>query len=620
MKSNNIEIKNDRDHLLLIPEMYIGAMSKIEIEDYFLENEKFIYKKIEYIPALLKIIMEIIDNSIDESIRCNFDFANKISVNMTEESIRVTDNGRGIPIQKIKGTNMYMPEAAFTLARSGSNFKDKETKKEIGTHGIGSFATNVFSTSFEVNTCDGKNKFHMICKNNNDGSHKYKITESTKQGTDVIFHPDLKCFKIPIISQVYFDLVKQRLLLLSLSYPKIKFIFNNEKIKSISENNFIAMFNESYELIKNEKYFIAITPNNSDDFKFFTYVNGLYMQQGGNHVTYVMNEITSRIKEKIIKKYPNIKPGDIRNKMRLIIFFNDFPNPKFNSQTKETLTNSTQEIKEYLGEIDMDKFCSQIYKNAEITDPIIEIYKIKEEFKKQQDLKNMVSSTKKISVEKYLAPIGDYKYFTLCEGDSATGALIPILGRKDFGYLPLRGIPLNVVDAKISRITDNEEIKNIITILGIDISQAVHDMNYENVLIASDQDLDGIRIRGLLLTFFDRFTPELLKSGRIKYLKTPMIVLSKKNPEHWFYNFTEYNEWLKTNSLNGYSFSYKKGLGTWKKEDLQYIIQKSGFEQMLETFEYDKSAKDYISYWMENKHSDKRKEFLRGKEFDIQKL
>ena len=364
MKSNNIELMNDRDHLLLIPEMYIGAMSKIETEDYFLENDKFVYKKIEHIPALLKIIMEIVDNSIDESIRCNFEFSNKISIDMTDISVRVTDNGRGIPIQKIKGTEMYMPEAAFTLARSGSNFKDKETKKEIGTHGIGSFATNVFSTSFEITTCDGKQKFHMVCKNNNDGNHKCKISESTKQGTDIIFFPDVKRFKITKITQVYRDLVRQRLLLLSLSYPKIKFSFNGEKIKTISENNFISMFNESYELIKSEKYFVAITPNDSDDFKFFTYVNGLYMQQGGQHITYLMNEITSRMKEKIVKKYPNIKPGDIRNKMRLIVFFNEFPNPKFNSQTKEILTNSTQEIRDYVGEIDLEKFCNQLYKNA----------------------------------------------------------------------------------------------------------------------------------------------------------------------------------------------------------------------------------------------------------------
>ena len=617
-RSNDYKKLTDREHILLRSATYLGSKDEMESNEYFLENGKFEFRTVKYVPGFLKIINEILDNAIDEGVRTKFEYANKINITIDTSSVKITDNGRGIPIEIMKGTDQYIPVVLFTEAKAGSNFNDDD-RTTIGMNGLGATISNVFSKLFEVTTCDGKKKLVLKCKNNNE-KHDFKIADSNKNGTEVYFEPDLPRFGLKKIEPIYVKLIEQRLFFLSIIYPQIKFSLNNEKIKVSTVDAFIKTFSESYELIKNEKYFIAITPNDTDDFKVLSYVDGLFIKDGGNHVTHVMNEITSRMKEKIIKKYPNIKPGDIRNKMRLIIFFNDFPNPKFNSQTKETLTNSTQEIKEYLGEIDMDKFCSQIYKNAEITDPIIEIYKIKEEFKKQQDLKNMVSSTKKISVEKYLAPIGDYKYFTLCEGDSATGALIPILGRKDFGYLPLRGIPLNVVDAKISRITDNEEIKNIITILGIDISQAVHDMNYENVLIASDQDLDGIRIRGLLLTFFDRFTPELLKSGRIKYLKTPMIVLSKKNPEHWFYNFTEYNEWLKTNSLNGYSFSYKKGLGTWKKEDLQYIIQKSGFEQMLETFEYDKSAKDYISYWMENKHSDKRKEFLRGKEFDIQKL
>ena len=163
MKDNHIEIKNDREHLLLIPEMYIGAMSVVEVEDFFLEEDKFLLKKIEYIPALLKIISEIIDNSLDEGIRTGFEFSNKIAIEITDTSVSVSDNGRGLPVKLVSGTQMYMPEAAFTLARSGSNFKDKETKKEIGTHGIGSFATNVLmqilaslseTVGVEINTPD----------------------------------------------------------------------------------------------------------------------------------------------------------------------------------------------------------------------------------------------------------------------------------------------------------------------------------------------------------------------------------------------------------------------------------------------------------------------------------
>lgn len=620
MKDNHIEIKTDREHLLLIPEMYIGSMSNTEIEDFFLEEDKFVLKKIEYIPSLLKIISEIIDNSIDESIRSNFQYSNKISIDITDTSISIIDNGRGLPVKIISGTEMYMPEAAFTLARSGSNFKDKETKKEIGTHGIGSFATNVFSKKFEVTTYDGKKKFHMICKNNNDGSHKCKVSDSARMGTEIYFEPDLARFKLSKLTQSYKDVIKQRLIFLSISYPLIKFSFNGEKIKSLSENNFISMFGSEFESYKSENYFFALLPSNTDNFKFFTYVNGLHMSQGGQHVDIIMYEIVRGIRERLSKKHPEIKPGDIRNKLQLIVFFNNFTNPKFNSQTKEILTNTPSEIKEYMGEVAWDKICDKIYRNEAIIEPIVEIYKIKEEFKKRQDLKGL-SSTKKISVEKYLPPIGEKKYLTLCEGDSAVSSTISILGRKEFGYFPLKGKPLNVIDGHVGKITTNEEIKNIISILGIDISKEVKEMNYENILIASDQDLDGILIRGLLLTFFYKYTPLLLKAGKIKYLKTPMIMLKKKGKiEHWFFNFNEYNTWLESNDVHEYEFKYLKGLGTWKKEDLQYIINKAGFDKFVETFELDKTAKESITHWMGSEFSDKRKEFLRGKEFDLQKL
>jgi len=519
----------------------------------------------------------------------------------------------------MKGTEQYIPVVLFTEAKAGSNFDDKD-RTTIGLNGLGSTITNVFSKKFRVITQDGKKKLILDCINNN-ASHKVKLTESTKKGTEVYFEPDLERFGLKEIDSIYIKLIEQRLYFLSIIYPEIKFTLNNDKIKIGTVDSFIKTFSENYEIIKGEKYFISITPNDVDDFRCLSYVNGLFIKEGGNHVSFVMNEIVTRVREKISKKHPDIKPGDIRNKMRLIVFFSDFNNPKFNSQTKETLTNSSTEIRDYLGEIDWDKFTQKILKNDFIIDPIVEIYKIKEEFKKRQDLKSLSNGNKRINVEKYLPPISTNKYLCLGEGDSAISGIIPVLGRKDVGYFPLRGKPLNVEDIAISKMVNNEEIKNIITILGIDISKEVSDMNYENILIAADQDLDGILIRGLILTFFHKFTPILLKAGRIKYLKTPMIVLKRKNKiENWFFNFNEYNEWLKTNSLENLDFKFYKGLGTWKKEELQFIIQQIGLDKLVETFEFDETSKETISHWMGNAYSDKRKEFLRGREFNIERL
>ena len=153
------------------------------------------------------------------------------------------------------------------------------------------------------------------------------------------------------------------------------------------------------------------------------------------------------------------------------------------------------------------------------------MYKIKEEFKNRQELKKVTNNSgKKIIVENYLPPIDNKKYLVLGEGTSATNGILKVLGRKDFGYFLLRGKSLNVLDLPLSKIVQNEELMNIMKILNITIGDSSN-MSYDSVLITSDSDFDGILIRSLLLTFFHKFFPELIKKGKIKYLITPMIIL-----------------------------------------------------------------------------------------------
>jgi len=598
--------------------MYLGSVDETEIEDYFLEKDKFIQKKVSYVPGLIKIINEILDNSIDEAVRTNFEYANKIVIEMDGGHISISDNGRGIPVEIMKGTDEYIPVVLFTEAKAGSNFND-ENRTTIGLNGIGSTITNVFSNKFDVTTCDGKKKLHLTCIDNNSKS-SYKITQGTRTGTEVTFWPDLKRFGLKTIGRVYQDLIKQRLYFLSISFPQIKFTFNEEKIRVLNEATFISMFSDTYEYFKADNYFFAVTLSDTDDFRFFTYVNGLYIKDGGNHVNYLSSEIVNRIREKLEKKYKNIKPGDIKNKLRIIAFFKDFPNPKYNSQTKENLTNAVSEIKDFLGEIDFDKFARAVLRNEPILGAIEETYKIKEEFQKRKDLKEISKGTKKIHIDKYVPPIENNTYLCLSEGDSASSALLPILGRKNFGYFALRGKPLNVQDTNMAKIAGNEELKSIITILGADISKPVVEVNFENILMTTDQDLDGIHIRGLLLTFFHRFMPGLIKAGKIKYLKTPMICFFKKGvPTNWFFTFQEYNQWISKNDVRGLEFKYFKGLGSWKPESLKYILEHDKFDSFVETFEPDKSSEDYIKIWMSDNNEEKQN-VLRNLSFDIERV
>lgn len=615
MKDQTIVSLSDIEHLIRRPNLYIGAVDKAEFEEFVLEDGKLRKKKLSYVPALIKIINEILDNSIDEAVRTDFKFANKIKVDVTNTSVTVEDNGRGIPVKKIEGTDHYMPVAAFCQSRTGSNFEDDENRTSIGMNGVGSFATNVFSNIFNVDTSDGSNRLSLRCSNNLK-KEEFSIHKNSRQFTKVYFEPDFSRFEVDSLDKNHVDVIYQRILFLSISYPDIKFYFNGERINIGSEKNFMSMFSDTFEILSGDNWFVGVFPNEEDDFSYFTYVNGLYIKSGGNHVNLISNEIVNRVREKIAKKYKTIKPGDIRNKLSLVVFFQNFKNMKFNSQTKETLTNSTTEIRDYMGlsTEDWDNFGKKVLRNTSLIEPIIEMFRIKEEFKKKQELKKLSSGKRKVQNDKYYPPIGEKKYLILAEGDSAVAGISPVLGRKGIGYFALRGKPLNTFDTKIMKMVANKEIQSIVDILDLDLTNPETDMEYEKVVFASDQDSDGIHIRSLLLTFFYRFTPKLLEQGRIVFLKTPLVVGKKKGEiKEWHFSMSDYQE-----SSSQLEWQYKKGLGSWIKKDLQDIIEKTGgLDSLLTSFSPTEESKEAITSWMKGTEADARKEKLYGKQFNI---
>lgn len=609
---------SDRDHILIRPNLYIGAVDQTTVNQLLLENNQFVRKEVSYVPGLLKIINEIIDNSVDEAIRTKYQFANKIRIDINETSVSVEDNGRGIPVKKIKGTDHYMPVVAFCNARSGSNFSN-DNRVSIGMNGVGSTATTIFSKLFKMETADGENKLSLTCRDNME-SDEFTIRKNSSKYTKVYFEPDLNRFSVDRIDETHVALIKQRLMFLSISHPEVTFYLNKEKISLGSPKDFLKLFSESYELLNTDNWFIGVYPNEEDDHSFFSYVNGLFIKNGGNHVNLISNEIVSRLRDKISRKFKSIKPGDIKNKLSFVIFFKNFPNMKFDSQTKENLTNSVGEIRDYLGlEVaEWDKFAQKIYKNNDIVEPIIDLFRLKEEYKKKQELKKISNGSKRITSDKYYAPVGDKKYLFITEGDSATGGLSKILGRKDKAYFSLKGKPLNVFDKKTLQIVANKEIQTIVDILGLDLTDKNTDMDFEKVIFLSDQDSDGFHIRALLLTFFHKFTPKLIKDGRIMYMNTPLVVgFKNREPKKWFFNTSEYQNFMKEETSK-YNWFYYKGLGSWTKNDLVLILEKiGGFEKLLVQFEYTNQSSDMLEKWMANSRSDDRKEMLRGKEFNI---
>ena len=414
---NEIEVLDERQHVLLRSQMYLGSLSNTLSNEYILENNKFIKKDITYIPALVKIINEIIDNSVDISIKTDFKECNLVDVTITDDYVQIIDNGPGIPVKKAfnKVTNKeeYMPFTAWGHAMAGSNFK--ENSKGIGSFGVGSFCTNVWSTKFVGISDDGNQRYKVIFTDNASNSEE-TVTKSSKKGVTVKFYPDLQRFKIDKIDDTVKEVIKQRLINLNLCFPKIKFRFNNKQLNVNSFKNYVKLFNNNFEIVEAENYSFAILPSTSDDFEQFSYVNGLKMSDGGQHIDNVVNEVTKRLRDKLCKKYKTLKPADIRNKLFVIMFMRNFSNPKFNSQTKEKLTNSIAEVNDYLGNVDYDTLCKKILKNNSIIDPIVEVFKIKEEFKRRQELKQLDKAPKKIKDEHYLPATKNKKYLLIVEG------------------------------------------------------------------------------------------------------------------------------------------------------------------------------------------------------------
>ena len=628
---NKIEILSDKDHVLQRPATYIGSVSSENFEGFIFNNDikKFVYKQYKKIQGFEKIINEILDNSIDEALRTDFKKANLIEIFTDNNKIIIKDNGRGVPISKIldsDGNKISQLEAAFTKARAGSNFSD-DNRNTIGLNGLGSFCTAVFSKEFNVSVQTEDGNGSLKCYNNL-SSYKCKIKscKNKKTFTEVSFIPDYERFGLKEFDKEHQSLLLTRLLNLSACYPKIKFKYNGDTIYKIKADEYLSYFGENYESIFNEKYIIGIFPNNTDNFIQSSYINGLNIKDGGNHLDFILNEIISRMREsKIFKKY-HITPGDIKNKIKLVCIMRNFNNMQFNSQTKEKLTNSFADIREYFKDLDFDKFVNKIIKNVYIIDPIIINYKIKEQVKDQLALKNSIKIEKNFKCDKYLQATKNKIYFMITEGDSASGGLVPALGRENISFFSTRGVPLNAYTALNKEIANNEEITNIIKALNLNISNNHEQiLSHKYVILAQDADNDGSHIRGLYISFFFKYAKWMLEKGYIKYLKTPIaaIVENKKIIKYWF-TIKEMNDYLKNHKIKqNQVLKYYKGLGSFRSETLSELIKLGGgLNNFLESLVIDNNTEKIIDDWIGEKPENvlMRKEYLKNYTLDLDKI
>ena len=627
--NRNFKVLNDREHCLLRPSMYIGGVDLTDSEQWIFNKEtsKFEYGTVRVVPALLKCASELIDNSIDVAIDTNFKYATKIQVNVDDKPIEVIDNGIGIPCVPPAGSTDTSPAGtcaclAWTKLKAGTSFDDSRTK--IGTNGVGSSCVNVFSKRFIGKSDDGKHAQTIDCSDNMSKVSASKVRKSSgRSGVSVYCEPDLPRFGVDKIDDAHKGLIYQRLVNLAICFPKIKFVFNGETVK-MNEKSFAKMFSENAIITSSDNTTLVVFPNEHDEFKFYSCVNGLDTVRGGTHVSYMATEICSRVRDKLVKKYKSLRPGDVKNKLCIAVLMTGFVNPKFDSQTKESLTNSTAEVTAHLaGKIDFDAFAKAILKNEAIIGPVVETFKIKEELKARQELK----SAKKVKVrsEKYMAPMGGTgsKYLFLCEGQSAQSSICSCLGRNGNGYYSLRGLPINVLDNSIQKIAANQEFKDVMNILGLDTASDSPNktIDFEKVVIACDQDLDGNHLSSMLIGWFRKFAPNLFDEGRVCKLQTPLIIVkdAKEAIKEYFFDLDSFKKWEngsggKDRKLKIY---YQKGLGSIERADMKWLMtQNGGMEQFLYELRRDEKAFEAVDLWLAG-DADSRKDRLRKYTLDI---
>ncbi len=605
MNKQQIKQKTQIEHVLHRPGMYIGSVVKEPQTEFGLNEtgENFVIQTREYIPGLIKTLNEWIDNSIDEYVRTNGKFANEISVTMNEKTFICKDNGRGIPNTKmttLKGDEKYQAEVAFTEMLSGSNY-DNDDEATIGTNGLGSKAGSIFAKKTVIFNDDGNKLISILTKNN---LKEIEVTEmsSHKPGVEVRVHPDFEYFGIDGFDNTHINVIKERLLHLSVAYPEIRFKFNKRIIK-LTNKKYFEMFNTK-EIVQNDLFTIGVTHSDSEQFEFFGLVNGL-VSKNGRHADIISGDIVNPIREKLVKKFKTIKPADIKNKIRLVVVMNNFMNAKWDSQTKEVLKNSDKDIKEYLNQESykdqIEKIVKKVQKNDDIMLPITELFLLKEQAKQNAELKKL--KKKKLTSEKYLPATKNKKILFLCEGASAVGGLMPSLGRENYGFYELKGVPLNAYSASMKDFLKNPELSELL--------QIIQSENYEMVCTATDADADGSHIKGLLIGFYQRYLPQDLEKLKFGTLQTPVQIALKNNkPVRWSYELGTTFELKK-----GETGKYMKGLGSFKSDLLKYIVKIDGIENMIKVFEVDNH--DIIDNWLNDNKSDKRKEYISSNTFDI---
>lgn len=598
-------------HILARSGMYLGSSVNTDTEGFLLDSSgSMTWQAYTYNPALVKLVDEILSNSVDEHKRSGKVTTIKVSLSQLTGEISIADDG-GIPVKKHPEYGTYIPSMIFGELRTGSNFGDDE-RITAGLNGLGSKLTSIFSKEFKVVTADGRNKFTQVFSDNLSKKSDPVITQSKEAGTTITFTPDYERLNCSLDSGNMARIIK-RVYDVAGCNPKIKVYLNGDLIKINKFKDYVSLYTEQFVEEESKDWHIAVAPSD-DAFRHVSFVNGVDTFNGGTHVDYIANQITAKLREYILKKHKiDIRPANI--KQHLFLFINCTINaPTFTSQTKEFMSS---DVKTYGTSFEVtDKFINALVK-GEIVQKILDWAEAQQRQKELAELRKMNKQTQNNNYLKKIVKFDDATSkdrmeckLLLSEGDSAAKAILSARDPKTVGVFPLKGKPLNVRDIKVSRLTANEEFANIMAIIGLKLGHdhEIEDLRFGKLFLAADQDPDGNHISGLVLNMLQQFWPNLIKRGFVYRLKTPVIVATMGKVTKEFFSRSEYDAWLEREGNPKHSFKWYKGLGSWTSKDFaRFITDAKYHEPFVYTNEDDFNAIDLA---FDKSRADDRKEWL----------
>ena len=497
--------------------MAVGSVEKQEEDMFVVEEDRIVKRTISYTPGLLKIFDEIIVNAADRKQR-NPEM-NKLDVRIDREAnwISIRNNGKGMPVRFDEINNMYIPTLIFGRLLTGSNFNDKEKKTTGGRNGYGAKLTNVFSKLFQVECVDTKLEkyFQQTWRDNMSVAEEPVVKELTKKQikdgdyVKVSFSPDLPRFKMDMLDKDIHGLFCRRAYDVAASLAlcpgeRVVVTVNGDKLPIKSFKDYIGCHegvNKAVAFHKTERWEVGVGLAAQETHGSISFVNSIATTKGGKHVDYITDQIVNHLLTFLTKKKHNVTRSYIKN--HLFVFANCLiENPAFDSQTKENLITTA---KKFGSEC---KLADGFLKKVEKSDIVTEIIKYSQ-FQDQKKLKNQggkkrarITGIPKLDDANWAGTAKSIECtLIITEGDSAKSlamAGLSVVGRDRYGVFPLRGKPLNVRDSNQKQVTENEEIRNLVTILGLKFGTTYDESNiktlrYGHLMIMADQDTDGSR-------------------------------------------------------------------------------------------------------------------------------